>query len=76
MTLPALAAALAPLTRGALASDDPNVVKVGVVLCAIMGTIEDDVITPLDQVALDELAVLAGIICEHRSGFHDRLTEN
>jgi hypothetical protein len=71
MTLDELAAALAPVADEALAEHiDPNVVKAGTVLAALMGAIAGG--GAVDLAVLDALAIHAGLICEHRNGMHDQ----
>lgn len=67
MTLDELAKRLSPITDDALASSDRNVLKVATILAAVLGCIDG---SPIDDEALDPLAVTAGLICEHRIGRH------
>jgi len=68
MTRNKLAAALRPITRAALdTNDDPDVQMVSVILAAVMGCIDGG---ETDRQALIPLAETAGRICEHRTGKH------
>lgn len=69
MTLRDLEAALAPIADATAGEQaDPNVVKLGIVLNAILGAIAGG--GEPDQQVVDALAIHAGLICEHRSGRH------
>jgi hypothetical protein len=67
ITLADLAVRLAPVANDALDSDDPDVLRVGIVLAAVMGCLEAE---PFDAVALRALSIPAGLLCEHRIGRH------
>jgi len=70
VTIPDLVRRLDPLAAEALATDDPDLRKVAIVLCAVLGCIDDRDGTPIDRATLDVLAIQAGLICEHRLGRH------
>lgn len=67
MTLDELTERLTPIAEEALASSDRDVLKVATILAAVLGCIDG---LPIDDEALDPLAVTAGLICEHRIGRH------
>jgi hypothetical protein len=72
MTMSELATQLAPLTNEALASTDHDVTRVAVILAAVMGCITP----PVDDEALQPLVIAAGLICEHRTGRHQRKSQH
>jgi hypothetical protein len=66
MTIDDLARDLETPAFAALASNNPQLKKAAVVLCALLGAITDGV----DEPTLDALSLIAGAICDHQCGHH------